>query len=136
VSLILNGTSNWSLLAESVIAAAMIAMLAANPDIGKIARLTNRVLRCYGRISYSFYLLHPSLLVILEHARTTDVGRANGDPTDAGQRVRLRCVCRRHHASGASSVFADRARRHLAVAATASTYVAENVVQDRHRQHA
>lgn len=57
--------SSWSMLFESIFAALIIAMLVANPHLGRTAGFTNGVLRYYGRISYSFYLLHPLSLIVI-----------------------------------------------------------------------
>ena len=58
------GQSGWILLVEAISAAALIAILVGRPDIGLFRPLDLSIVRFYGRISYSFYLLHPLTFLI------------------------------------------------------------------------
>lgn len=57
--------NNRAMLTEAICASIAIALLVANPLIGKRIGLAGRVARYYGQISYSFYLLHPLTLIVL-----------------------------------------------------------------------
>jgi peptidoglycan/LPS O-acetylase OafA/YrhL len=52
-------TGNWSLLAECLSAATLVMLIAYRSDATTFKPLDWGVVRFYGRISYSFYLLHP-----------------------------------------------------------------------------
>jgi peptidoglycan/LPS O-acetylase OafA/YrhL len=58
--------SNWSVILESVFGAVAVALLAFS-NVEKRNRLLDAsVTRFYGRISYSFYLVHPLALIAKE----------------------------------------------------------------------
>jgi peptidoglycan/LPS O-acetylase OafA/YrhL len=58
-------TSNWAAIAEAILAAVVVAYLAYGA-LGPMGRLFDHpIVRFYGRISYSFYLLHPLTLIVL-----------------------------------------------------------------------
>ncbi|HLQ94737.1 MAG TPA: acyltransferase [Xanthobacteraceae bacterium] len=62
---VLGWTSNWSPLAEAAFGAAIVAFLAFSP-VGAAGRVFDLgVVRFFGRVSYSFYLLHPLSLMIM-----------------------------------------------------------------------
>jgi len=57
--------SNWSVILEAAFGAAIVAMLAFATSNKQNALLDSSVARFYGRISYSFYLVHPLTLLVL-----------------------------------------------------------------------
>ncbi len=57
--------SNWSVILEAALGAAIVALLAFARSEKPNALLDSPVARFYGRISYSFYLLHPLTLLVL-----------------------------------------------------------------------
>ena len=62
----LGSMSRWARFAECMAAAGLIAVLAYGPPASRLSRVLNLSLfRFYGRISYSFYLLHPLTLIVL-----------------------------------------------------------------------
>ena len=62
---VLGWTSNWAPLLEAVFGAAIVAFLAFGP-VGAPGRVFDLgVVRFFGRISYSFYLLHPLTLIVM-----------------------------------------------------------------------
>ena len=52
-------SGTWALLAQCLSAATLVMLIAYRPEVPLLAILDARVVRFYGRISYSFYLLHP-----------------------------------------------------------------------------
>ena len=65
------GQSGWILLVEAMSAAVLIAILVGRPDVGLFQPLDLSIVRFYGRISYSFYLLHPLTFLIYPVAVAT-----------------------------------------------------------------
>jgi peptidoglycan/LPS O-acetylase OafA/YrhL len=62
----LGGMSRWARFAECIAAAGLIAVLVYGPAKTNLSRVLNLSLfRFYGRMSYSFYLLHPITLMVL-----------------------------------------------------------------------
>ena len=62
----LGDMSRWARFAECIAAAGLIAVLVYGPRPTRLSRVLNSPLfRFYGRISYSFYLLHPITLMVL-----------------------------------------------------------------------
>jgi peptidoglycan/LPS O-acetylase OafA/YrhL len=57
-------TSNFSLVAEGLASAAIVAVVAYGQDVRAAGPLDFGFMRFYGRISYSFYLLHPLTLIV------------------------------------------------------------------------
>jgi peptidoglycan/LPS O-acetylase OafA/YrhL len=57
-------TGTWMLIVECISAATLIMLVAYRPDAKIFAPLDLPIVRFYGRISYSFYLLHPLSLWI------------------------------------------------------------------------
>jgi peptidoglycan/LPS O-acetylase OafA/YrhL len=57
-------TSNFSLVAEGLASAAIVAVVAYGQDVRTARPLDLGLMRFYGRISYSFYLLHPLTLIV------------------------------------------------------------------------
>jgi peptidoglycan/LPS O-acetylase OafA/YrhL len=62
---VLGLASYWSPLAESIFASSIVALLAFGRPGGCAALLDVRLIRFFGRISYSFYLLHYLILSII-----------------------------------------------------------------------
>jgi peptidoglycan/LPS O-acetylase OafA/YrhL len=52
-------SGTWALLAQGLSAATLVMLIAYRPEVPLLAVLDARIVRFYGRISYSFYLLHP-----------------------------------------------------------------------------
>ena len=52
-------SGTWALLVQGLSAAALVMLIAYRSEVPLLAVLDARVVRFYGRISYSFYLLHP-----------------------------------------------------------------------------
>jgi peptidoglycan/LPS O-acetylase OafA/YrhL len=52
-------SGTWALLAQRLSAATLVMLIAYRPEVPPLAVLDARIVRFYGRISYSFYLLHP-----------------------------------------------------------------------------
>jgi peptidoglycan/LPS O-acetylase OafA/YrhL len=62
---VLGGASNWAALAEAAFGAVVVAFLAFG-RIGAPGRAFDLgVVRFFGRVSYSFYLLHPLTLIVM-----------------------------------------------------------------------
>src|SRR5262249_9551636 len=62
---VLGGASNWAALAEAAFGAVIVAFLAFG-RIGALGRAFDLgVVRFFGRVSYSFYLLHPLTLIVM-----------------------------------------------------------------------
>jgi peptidoglycan/LPS O-acetylase OafA/YrhL len=57
--------SNWSVIVETVFASAIVAIIAYGTFKWRSGSTLAALARYYGRISYSFYLLHPLTLVVL-----------------------------------------------------------------------
>jgi peptidoglycan/LPS O-acetylase OafA/YrhL len=62
---VLGPASNWRMIANAYGAAALILIVSYGPQIRLLSVLDTRVLRFLGRVSYSFYLLHPLTLIAL-----------------------------------------------------------------------
>jgi peptidoglycan/LPS O-acetylase OafA/YrhL len=58
-------TSNWSVILEATFGAAIVALLAFAKSNKQNALLDSSLARFYGKISYSFYLVHPLTLLVL-----------------------------------------------------------------------
>jgi len=67
---LLGWASNWSVVFETIFAGAIVAVLAYGTFQPQGGSVFAALARYYGRISYSFYLLHPMTLVVLWNART------------------------------------------------------------------
>ena len=52
-------SGTWTLLVQGLSAATLVTLIAYRPEVRLLAVLDARIVRFYGRISYSFYLLHP-----------------------------------------------------------------------------
>jgi peptidoglycan/LPS O-acetylase OafA/YrhL len=52
-------SGTWALLVQCLSAATLVMLIAYRPEVPLLAVLDTRIVRFYGRISYSFYLLHP-----------------------------------------------------------------------------
>lgn len=52
-------SGTWTLLVQCLSAATLVMLIAYRPEVPLLAVLDARIVRFYGRISYSFYLLHP-----------------------------------------------------------------------------
>jgi len=52
-------SGTWALLVQCLSAATLVMLIAYRPEVPPLAVLDAPVVRFYGRISYSFYLLHP-----------------------------------------------------------------------------
>jgi peptidoglycan/LPS O-acetylase OafA/YrhL len=52
-------SGTWALLAQCLSAATLVMPIVYRPEVPLLAVLDARIVRFYGRISYSFYLLHP-----------------------------------------------------------------------------
>lgn len=52
-------SGTWTLLVQCLSAATLVMLIAYRPEVRLLAVLDARIVRFYGRISYSFYLLHP-----------------------------------------------------------------------------
>jgi peptidoglycan/LPS O-acetylase OafA/YrhL len=52
-------SGTWTLLVQCVSAATLVMLIAYRPEVPLLAALDARIVRFYGQISYSFYLLHP-----------------------------------------------------------------------------
>jgi peptidoglycan/LPS O-acetylase OafA/YrhL len=52
-------SGTWTLLVQGLSAATLVMLIAYRPELPLLAVLDARIVRFYGRISYSFYLLHP-----------------------------------------------------------------------------
>ena len=63
---VIGWSSYWTILFETILGSALIALLAFGPQ----HQAPPRVMRFYGRISFSFYLLHPLSLIVLQHLTT------------------------------------------------------------------
>jgi peptidoglycan/LPS O-acetylase OafA/YrhL len=75
------GRNNWGALVEALAAASFIGMISLQRS-NNIARLRWPMLRFYGRISFSFYLLHPlTLLVIWRMPDVLSALLSSGVPT-------------------------------------------------------
>jgi len=55
-------TGTWTLLVQCVTSAVLVALVAYRSDAALFALLDRPIVRLYGKISYSFYLLHPLTL--------------------------------------------------------------------------
>jgi len=63
----LGPASHWRFIIEALAAAALIVQVSAGPPAGLLSFLDRPVAHFLGRVSYSFYLLHPlSLLLVWE----------------------------------------------------------------------
>jgi peptidoglycan/LPS O-acetylase OafA/YrhL len=62
---VLGFSSRWTLLAEGCGAAMLCTVAAMRPPVRLLAALDRGVVRHLGRISYSFYLYHPSMLLLM-----------------------------------------------------------------------
>jgi peptidoglycan/LPS O-acetylase OafA/YrhL len=67
-------TGTWPLLVQCLSAATLVMLIAGRPEAALFAPLDHAVVRFYGRISYSFYLLHP--LTLWTAGRLTDFAMA------------------------------------------------------------
>jgi peptidoglycan/LPS O-acetylase OafA/YrhL len=63
--MVISPTSHWSPLAEAASATIMVAILAFGRLGSEASIFDHRLIRFFGRISYSFYLLHPLTLLII-----------------------------------------------------------------------
>jgi peptidoglycan/LPS O-acetylase OafA/YrhL len=61
---LLGSTSNFSLVTEGLASAAIVAVVAYGRDVRTARPLDLSFMRFYGRISYSFYLLHPLTMIV------------------------------------------------------------------------
>ena len=52
-------TGTWALLVQCLSAATLVMLIAYRSEVPLLTVLDARIVRFYGRISYSFYLLHP-----------------------------------------------------------------------------
>ncbi len=52
-------SGTWTLLVQGLSAATLVMLIAYRPEVPLLAVLDARIVRFYGQISYSFYLLHP-----------------------------------------------------------------------------
>jgi len=52
-------SGTWTLLVQCLSAATLVMLIAYRPEVPLLPALDARIVRFYGRISYSFYLLHP-----------------------------------------------------------------------------
>jgi peptidoglycan/LPS O-acetylase OafA/YrhL len=62
---VLSWTSSWAVLAEATFGATVVAVLALGRPGAFAALFDWRLIRFFGRISYSFYLLHPLTLLVM-----------------------------------------------------------------------
>jgi peptidoglycan/LPS O-acetylase OafA/YrhL len=62
---VLGWTSNWAVIAEAVFGAIVVAVLAFGRPGALAAMFDICLIRFFGRISYSFYLLHPLTLMVM-----------------------------------------------------------------------
>ena len=62
---VLGYASNWAALAEAIFGAIVVAVLAFGHPRGLATLLDRRLTRFFGRISYSFYLVHPLTLMVI-----------------------------------------------------------------------
>jgi peptidoglycan/LPS O-acetylase OafA/YrhL len=74
-------TGTWALLVQCVTAATLIALVAYRSEAAIFTLLDRPIVRFYGKISYSFYLLHP--LTLWSAGRLTEylVGQFDALPT-------------------------------------------------------
>jgi peptidoglycan/LPS O-acetylase OafA/YrhL len=79
---VIGWTSNFAPLAEAIAAAILLMTMTYGPDLGGYRPLDWRPVRFLGRISYSFYLLHPlTLLALWSMPATVDGLLALGIPS-------------------------------------------------------
>jgi peptidoglycan/LPS O-acetylase OafA/YrhL len=62
---VLGYASNWAALAEAIFGAIVVAVLAFGHPGGLATLLDRKLTRFFGRISYSFYLVHPLTLMVI-----------------------------------------------------------------------
>jgi peptidoglycan/LPS O-acetylase OafA/YrhL len=62
---LLGPTSNWRVIIEAAGAAVLVALVSFGPRIALLGFLDTRPMHYLGRVSYSFYLLHPLTLAVL-----------------------------------------------------------------------
>jgi peptidoglycan/LPS O-acetylase OafA/YrhL len=62
---LLGSTSNWRVIIEAASAAALVALVSFGPRVALLGLLDTRPMHYLGRVSYSFYLLHPLTLAVL-----------------------------------------------------------------------
>ena len=64
---VIGWSSNWTILSETLFGAATVALLAFGKFNSNDARITG-IARFFGRISFSFYLLHPLTMTLFASA--------------------------------------------------------------------
>jgi peptidoglycan/LPS O-acetylase OafA/YrhL len=75
--------TGWTLMIECLSASLLVGVIAYGPDMAIVRPLDLRIVRFFGRISYSFYLLHPMSLWLAVQAALRLQAAAPGLPVTA-----------------------------------------------------
>jgi peptidoglycan/LPS O-acetylase OafA/YrhL len=82
-------SGTWTLLVQCLSAATLVMLIAYRPEVPLLAVLDTRIVRFYGRISYSFYLLHPLTFWMIGRLTAWQLNGVEGLPVTV---VAITCI--------------------------------------------